>query len=240
MLQALRKLFTRSHVNGVQQQIVAAQLDKQVIEMMAKYSMSPDHQQLVMKDWHKVFVYNECQRGQSHFRELGLYVENLVGFGAETDVQYRGGAFTVDRYLLYKKKLGKETFPFAMIPQRIRGGEHGVFPHKVSGQLFLLRPHCLFNLDNYMLNTIQFERVRVPIQLRYHERSSDFGNHFGDQKIKITNAYMYVGKTDFWLDQIASQPERYGICKEYKTNFGRFNGLNEYYYRFYEGFENKN
>jgi hypothetical protein len=238
MLKALLNLFTRQP--SVQIRIADAQFKKIYDETKAKYLFTPDHQYLMLKEKHLVFIYNECQKGQKGFKHLGFYDEKLNGFGAESDVEMQGAGFTVDEFLLYKKKLGKETFPFALKidSKQVRGGFKGAFPHKISGQVFTLKPHCIVELDNYMLNTVQFNRKLVQIQIRYQKLE---GSVYGPTQTEIITAYMYIGKAPFWLEQIDVQPERYGVCREQLTNSGKEKvGMKpDYYYFFNENFENK-
>lgn len=154
-----------------------------------KTLLTPDYHELQQFERIKVFVYNECQKDQPQHAKLG------------PAVLYGGFGYTEDNsYVLYKKLLGKETFPFAMeIQDNQRHGMSSFLgdPGQVMGELWSIRPADVVELDYYMLNTVYYDRKRVKLLITRSKTD-----------VYKTEAFMYIGRPEFWNDQIFSNEGR--------------------------------
>jgi hypothetical protein len=137
-----------------------------------------------------VFVYNECKKGGPQNKVLNGGVYNGFGYTDSPD------------FVLYKKLLGKETFPFAIQikdEHRLGMSSHFGDPGQVMGEIWTLTPEQIIALDNYVLNTVQFDRVRVKVTVPFYP----YKNKETDLDVSTTEAYMYVAREEFWKDQIS-------------------------------------
>ncbi len=106
---------------------------------------------------------------------------------------------------MYKKLLGKETFPLAF---KIEDDQkHGLSSllgdmGQVMGELYSIPPMHVVALDLYMLNTVQFERIPVQVLIPFKPQGQD------KFEIHKTEAMMYVGRQDFWNDQLKDAEQR--------------------------------
>ena len=153
-----------------------------------KAMFTPDIADIQDQYAHNIFIYNECMRGNPQHNVLGE--ASLFG----------GLAYTESSdFVLYTKKLGRETYPFALpITDDHKMGRSSLIgdPGQIMGEVYSIRPDALISLDNYMLNTVQFERKRVKVVRPYHpdEKSA--------LEVHTTEVWMYIGSYEFWKDQI--------------------------------------
>jgi len=211
--------------------------------MLSKAQRTPDLQKITRYAWQNVFICNECQRGQRSFDKLGYY----DGDPRYTDVHRLAAGFTLDQnYVMLKRPLGKETFPVPLVvnEDEVMGRNthlpstiFGTPASKISGMLYSIRPYNLIELDNYMLNTVYFERKRVVIEVRYRVPIADSGRLSDYVLTEQVPAWMYQGKRDFWLNEYRNQ--RLEPVKLYEANKPLGDGFSrEHYYFFTEHVEN--
>lgn len=183
--------------------------DREWVEKALKAApFTPDIQELETRERHLVFEYGTAMRG---YRNSDL----LNGF------LYT--AFTnpnVGKYSLWKKKLGPMSFPIAL-PISFRDTPL----RAIKGELHAIRPTQFIELDKYMLNTVQFERVRVNVVIPYSQRLfikdrakleelmggplnirrdglntySDAGSEVIYKGMLKLKAWMYIGLQDYWV-----------------------------------------
>jgi gamma-glutamylcyclotransferase (GGCT)/AIG2-like uncharacterized protein YtfP len=167
-------------------------------EAERKAMFTPDIEKVQSQRAHNVFVYNECIRGLPKHTVLGL------------SAVFNGAAYTEGSdYVLYKKMLGKETYPisFQIRKDQVMGMSSLIGdPGQIMGEIYTIRPEALISLDNYMLNTVQFERKRVKVLRPFHPTAG------AELEIHAIEMWMYVGIFDFWQDQM-SDPESRKIFK---------------------------
>ena len=194
-------------------------------ELHEKYLFTPDISRLQWYDNHLVFLYNECQKGQRAWDKFA-FQKQCAGFTQSPD------------YVMYKKSLGKETYPFAIkiTTDQILGRSSFLGqPAKISGQLVKACTSTVVDLDKYCLNTVCFERSKVIVDIPYRTRGTKTGKQFSEQRIAKVSAWMYVAKDSFWLPEI----NRHKQVKLYTANLGK-DDLETQYYFFNEQFENQN
>lgn len=230
MINAIRKYFSRPDVAMYPGQL----LDASYHDILEAARFSPDHHKLINQQWANVFIYDNCQKGQSKFNKLGIYND---------DPQYSevhrlaAGLTQSDGFVMMKKPLGKETFPFALKvePEQLMGlhtnlpGSLIGTPARVSGTLFSVRPYRLFELDKHVLNTVYFNRERVIIDVRYRKRDDKTGKLFGDMITQKMPAWMYVARPEFFLPEL----NRYKPVTLYEANARQSDGFTREHYYFY-------
>lgn len=152
-------------------------------------NMTPDLWKLQRRERHLVFLYNECQEGQYADQMLGINSEKLYA------------ASTKDTFVLWKKKLGLETFPIMLpIEPSERFGRSSFLgkPARVTGQIFRVPPMVIKELDSYVLNTVQFERQRIEVIVPYRRKSEGLRHtHY-----EVFKVWVYVGRKEFWKEQL--------------------------------------
>ena len=151
-------------------------------------NFTPDLWKLQTRPKHLLFVYNEMQTNQRKHGMIGM--ERL------------GAAITeADNYVMWKKKLGRETFPFALeINSEQKFGNSSFLgkPAKIVGELYEVAPSMIKSIDSYLLNGVTFDRKRVALQVPFRYRDDPPST----QRVQRIKAWMYVGPDEFWLDQL--------------------------------------
>ncbi len=76
--------------------------------------------------------------------------------------------------------------------------DDGLFPRaKIKGELHLVTPQVLIDLDIYRQNGVLFRRKRVKILIPYYVRHRRW-----EQRMYILKAWMYVGKQSVYKPQL--------------------------------------
>lgn len=163
---------------------------------------SPDVLQLEQKERWNLFVYDNLMIGRNEYpllRDRGTF---------------RWHGFTRNHYSMWKANLEKGSYAVPLVPKDPRDitpwSETDRFANRfghhsaIKGQLFSVPPSVLLELDKTRQNNVEFIRQRVEIEVPLKEVL-----FFGDQgvepvkrTINIQQAWMYVGKSEFWNDQI--------------------------------------
>lgn len=168
-------------------------------EASRKAMFTPDIEDIQSRYAINVFVYNECQKNGNKSDVLGK------------QAAYQGLAYTESSdFVLYKKLLGIETYPIALpITEDQKHGWSSLIgdPGQIMGEIYSIRPYDLIQLDNYMLNTVQFQRKRVKVVVPYHaNETSPLDTH-------VVEVFMYVGDYDFWRDQLFDAEAKKAFAK---------------------------
>jgi len=151
---------------------------------------SPDYNELEKHEWILTFVTDELK--------MGHHQHGLLG----NDAQFRGYAFTAsDQYQMWTRKLGKLSEAVVLDnpkPSPLSPAS------RVKGELYLVRPHNFIHLDKYKENTVNYDRKPIHVQLMYKWVRDEKGVsvHISEDRSYTVPAQMYVGKPEFWNDQI--------------------------------------
>lgn len=92
-------------------------------------------------------------------------------------------------YRMYKKM--KEHYPV------ILSGADEPTLGKIQGEVYLVPPKTLFDLDAMYENNVAFKRIRSMIYYCSFEEKDK-----KDKKSRVSVCWMYVGKRDFWLPKL--------------------------------------
>lgn len=172
---------------------------------------TPDIWELERSEFQRVFIYNEMKLGH---RSDPFLPENL----AERDAT----CYTESYFVLHKKKLGQASQAIAT--------DGDLWPHpfgataeraKIQGDMYVVYSSHIPVLDTYHQNTVEFERRRVRILRPWRNvvRAKDGfplnGQMLDSFKARgivhsmrgcaTMDAWMYVGKPEFWAEQLARQ-----------------------------------
>ena len=180
-------------------------------------NFTPDFLWLERHEWRILFVYDEMMHGRKLYDLIKDESINL------------GKAFTDDdNFVLWKKKLGEETFPIA-----VQGCPLGK-QRRIKGEIHAIRPHLFWNvLDKRMLNGIEFRRERVKVLVPYHYISDENKGQTIDHNefIHRLSTFMYVGNRTYWEPQFDGGYS-YSTVKAFNPKVKWVDGhtMNEYYY----------
>lgn len=191
-------------------------------DFMGAGKHSPDLIQLIRYQIQLVFIPDEFQTG---FPKNDLIKDCSV---------YLCKAETLSPFVVWKKNLGEESFPVplkskdglfnAQAWSEPRRGSAGV----VHGEIHAVKPLEFFPLvDKLKLNTVLFQRERVDLCVRYNYRSFSLrdGWHMSDDKMANVEAWMYIGRPEFWDEMPLSE---LGAVRMFIPN----NKFNAPYYKF--------
>lgn len=178
---------------------------------------TPDLNQLERKVGHLVFICDETMK--AHFRHY------IIKDATDTNVR----AFTYDNLTLIKKDLGKAS---QVIPLTTRYA--GAPYARIRGELYVLAPKQFIELDNYKLNGVQFQRVRVKLLIPYRKLSFDWwakDKSMYEQAVAQTpfwddtvEAWMYIGLKDYWDEKITQYMDDTPEYRRIKTTYRRIDG----------------
>jgi len=155
---------------------------------------TPDYGFLAEHQYQLLFVYDDM-------------MHNRRKMNKSTDWFRLSGAFTRNQHLLYKKKLGTETFPIPL-PAPHEKGAH------IKGELWAVRPDEFLWLDKQKENGLLFERKRVHVNVPYRkvvwtkdtifkdDGTWETGTVLKEEQNKIIVCWMYVGIPQYWNDQL--------------------------------------
>jgi hypothetical protein len=174
---------------------------------------TPDVWNLCRRMQHNIFVYDETM--------YGMPQHSLI----ETEAVRRAAAFTSKPFCLWKKKLGKASFPILLNPN---GQEHESWrPARVKGVIYSVFTNTLIRLDNYKKNGVQFERKRIEVtvpnrRITVPKGKEVRGNQWDGVPVGFDRVpvYVYVGINRFWDDQLDGG-YTFSPVKLYTPNDGR-------------------
>lgn len=187
------------------------------LEAEKKALLTPDLAELKTFSNVNVFVYNEIQseQPQNELVSMGLY--RGIGYTKQSD------------FVLYKKLLGKETFPFALQiteDQRLGMSSYLGDPGQIMGEVYTIPipAERIIALDEYMLNTVYFDRKRVTILVPF--RTDPASDKFDMNEIE---AFMYVGRQEFWNEQITKSDSNVLFAKSQRLFANKEDNIGAYY-----------
>jgi len=158
-------------------------------------SFTNDMTKLEDSEWKYLFVYNHMMRGH---RAYDFTLKDYVKYDRAIGVAYTKST----RLVMYKKRLGLGTFPIVLTETRPRRNLAGKsLEGRIKGELYLVKSSRYEELDNYMLNGVEFRRKRVKLLFAYRHQLGRSGAA-AEELIKEVEAYMYVGRQTYWREHI--------------------------------------
>jgi len=184
---------------------------------------TPDVGKLEQKTHHLLFAYDSFKAG----KDCGVYV------------------FTQDRFQMWRKDLGKSIinhFIPIKVPENFKDlvdrpvwadpnplGGRMALASRVRGTLNLVEPGDIISLDKDMLNTVSFDRVRVPLYYPY-QTIIRFKKH-NPQKNNVVGtvwAWMYVARSEYWEPMI-DNPDSLGLFRAAKITRPKSLWIGDFY-----------
>lgn len=181
-----------------------AQWDEQFREWGELTRFTPDYQRLEQQNWN-IFLICDDMMGGHEFHSLlhdEAYARKLYGV-----------TYTQNSYVMFRKNLGKFSYPVFLDPEQITSpgtikrtmGE----PCIVKGELWAIRPSRVLELDKHRLNTVEFLRRRVSVDIpfkRVVRFNSPKDGWEGDKLTDVLHyknqrAWMYFGIPEAWQFQ---------------------------------------
>ena len=119
-----------------------------------------------------------------HFQLLFVYGTQMQGHPQHELINdygaYAATAYTDGQFTLWKKRLGRESYPVALegseyLPDGHKASgyrcpEWALPPHtRVQGEIYAIKTQQLINLDKHYQNTLEFKRKRVPLLIPYRK-----------------------------------------------------------------------
>lgn len=214
MFNALKKtIFNDTLPADVTQQILAAGCE-----------FTPDIAELESRQYSFVFMPDECMMLERK--------HELVTPGASGFYPFYEDCYTSEDFCFIEKRLGKESFPIAFKP--LDNGDLPIWMNKkqrIKGELYALRGCSFKDLDKYKLNTVQCNRVKVNINIptvKQHRTETQSYNglwscEYNLSKTYITtiSAYMYVGREEYWIDQLLHHDSFFNFAPVHTTEVDR-------------------
>lgn len=171
--------------------------DFQLVGAERKAQYTPDIWRLEQNEWQLLFVYDTfMERHENH----AIIQEHIY----QNKPLYSG--FTADDHWgLWKKKLGKDSFPIPLINKYrnpnafLRHNAVG----RIKGELVAVRPYMFIDLDKHYKNKYEFNRYRSTIWVPYRKKVlTNLGVMVTPETTQTVRAWMYVGVPSFWDQQL--------------------------------------
>lgn len=189
-------------VNAVADAITAL-----VHEDKQRLQFTPDYHVIGTRKGNLVFVHDDMMMLQPN--------HELVRVGLSGFYPFAYG-YTSQRFNFVKKDLGLKSFPVALqLKDDSDMPMHVANSYRIRGELYALRPESVIALDTHRQNGVQFERVRMNINvasraLRHSSWTDANGIDKHEYRLDRENmitvpCWMYVGREAYWKDQLASE-----------------------------------
>jgi hypothetical protein len=190
------KLFKNTKTQTIENTEVAAL--KEWCASLELRDYSPDLPFLQQWDKQLIFAYGEEMFGHRRHDAFGLEPIN------NNDQVY--SAYTELPFTLWNKKLGDHSYPVAL-PHAFKNTYPYAPLSSIRGELYSVsRPYTdsLVCLDNLRLNGVIFRRVRVSLSVPYrrYRWTKRQGSLPPEQSHKRIRAWMYIGISEYWDEQI--------------------------------------
>lgn len=222
-LSNLRNLMSAKTVPGP----VDAPVDVPDVQWLAECDnishYSPDIASLERQASQLLFVYDNMMVGRPEYHRL------------KDTSEFKVTGFTVDHYSMWRK----EDRAIALLPDdplNVTEWEDTTkfinkFKHHavIKGQILAVKSQTFIELDRYMENKVQFERVKVQVDAPMRDVI-----YFGEKGIETINRrvrrylpYMYIGRKAYWDQRLDHGYEFNPV-----TIFKPVKSLNKSYYFF--------
>ena len=165
---------------------------------------TPDMWKLEEVGYTWVFVCDECQAGHRK--------HDLVEGGASGMEPFFAG-YTAEKMGFLIKRLEKMSFPIPF--KDLSDNELPVWMGKerrIRGEMYGMTAEMIKKLDDYKQNGVQFERMRVNINVPYYKkkriRSQTYNGTWSvdyqrsKDYIVTIPAMMYIARPEYWMDQL--------------------------------------
>jgi len=195
---------------------------------MEETLFTPDSLDIGNRKVTRMFIYDEMLPGRHRF-------DLIDALGTR-----RATAFTLDKFVLWRTKMGKESYPVPLT------GKYTSYPPAtpmaVKGEIWDIFSPQVFELDSWKLNGVEFLRQRVYLILPYRDRfkfpmqvgKDMVKTYLSPQKEQIVSAEMYVGIPEHWEDMLTDYHLR--PVKHYTPGDNTtFNSWEDPYYFFTPG-----
>jgi len=196
--------------------------DERLDALLDETTHTPDGWILEQHQTQLLFVCDEMQRGHSK--------STLV---SEYSIAVCSG-FTEGKFLFWRKKLGKDSFPVAIETYSKKSSPvwadpKGSLPARIKGELYAVLPDQFFVLDKYKELGLYFIRKRINIDIPYRKvlwtkQQGVITTHELNRTVK---AWMYIGNAEYW-DSLFDAGFMFDPVRLYRPNKAWL----EYYYYF--------
>lgn len=195
--------FKRKHdTNAVADAITAL-----IYEDKQRLQFTPDYHTIGSRKGNLVFVHDDMMMLQSN--------HDLVKTGLSGFYPFAYG-YTSQRFNFVTKDLGLKSFPIALQLKDTQDVPmHVADAYRIRGEIYALRPQSIIELDTHRQNGVQFQRVRVNINvasrpLRHWSWTDANGIDKHEYRLDRENmisvpCWMYVGREEYWKDQLQSE-----------------------------------
>lgn len=161
------------------------------IDVIETNKFSPDIPALEQFDDHLLFVCNEWQKRHPKHELI------------QPNAAFLAIALTVsDKFTMWKKKLGKESFA---IPLEEKSRRDGLAKRaKIRGEVYLVPTSTILRLDRETKNGVQFQRKKIEVAMAYRELMKDERDSWFVERIATANCWFYQGVKPYWDDHITA------------------------------------
>lgn len=194
----------RSAIRAVSDYIHTPEPTVNIRDLGQGHPCTPDWYQLEFQKYCLLFVADEMMTGHRHH----MMVSNDHGFKHST-------CYTSTKFIPFKKLLGKATYPVILPPNNLPNMRR-IEPGILKGELYIIRPQQILELDNYKNNGTVFHRQRVYLDIPYRPVSIERRDK---QNIKIIGMWEHWRTQDAWM--YVADPERF-YWDNYKFDPDRF------------------
>lgn len=153
---------------------------------------TPDIARLSAHNWNIFLITDDMMRGRRAHQLLK----------DRDKCMYLCTAYTINDFTMFKKNLGLATYPVVLDPPEdaARGIISRASRGPIRGELWAIKADQVKELDKHRLNTVEFHRRRVYVDIPYQTVNkykyevvlSEWMHHEGQR------AWMYIGDFGYW------------------------------------------
>jgi hypothetical protein len=174
---------------------------------------TPDISVLQQKATQLLFVYDEMMTDFPDHRIIEEYAITC------------GSVFTKDEFVMYKRKLGQDSYAVAL--------DDSFFVAQkaiIKGQLFAVQSPRFAELDTIYQNGVEFERRRITVRMPYyHFGWRDKTSMFKEYRMQELRCFMYVGVQEHWSN-IMGEGDGFFLYERVRTFEPKNPDLTKYYH----------
>lgn len=174
---------------------------------------TPDVNLLMQKQFQLLFVYNEMQQKHPSFDVIEEYTVPLCV------------AFTKDSYVMYKRKLGEESWAVAL-DESFFQAQKGL----IKGELHCLKSERLIDLDTLYNNGVRFERRKVTVRVPHMHFGRKGDGGFALYKVTEIRCWAYIGIQEHWHKMMGEETEGFFLYERVRTFEPKNPDLTTYYH----------
>jgi hypothetical protein len=186
---------------------VADAITALIHEDKQRLQFTPDYHIVGARKGNLVFIHDDMMKLEPNH---GVVVkDSLSGFFPF------GYGYTSRRLNFVKKDLVLKSFPIALeIRDCSELPMHMANKYRIRGEIYAVRPQGIISLDTHRQNGVQFQRIRVNINVGWKNlRRRHWFDASGNEKFETSldkeemctvECWMYLGREDYWKDQLES------------------------------------